>query len=747
MIRKSHAHETEPRGADELTLASIIDTLVNRRIMIAVTTAVVIVLGAVYAFFSAPVYRSEILIKVEDTSGVPGPDGRGLLSNVSPMFDQKSSAEGEMQVARSKAVMSRTVDALKLYIDAKPHYFPLIGAWIARHSDKLSTPGLFGMGGFAWGNEAIEVTDFDVPRRQEEAGYTVTAGSGGEYVLMGPGLAKPVTGRVGVTESFPTARGNMKLHVKGITGASGTEFNLMRHSRLLTIDALQTRLQIVEQGMKSNVFSVKLEGDDPVRVSATLNEIGNEYLKENAASKSLIKEKSLTFLNRELPLAKERMQKAEIAYNQYRNTHSMLDLGEQSRLVLAQTVTANSQLLELQRKRQELSALYSPNHPSVMAVDQQIASTKNYLDVLTERTKAMPSEEQGVLGLTRDMRVNTELYTAMLRNIDELKLIEAGKVNSVQLIDIADVPERPVRPIKSLVLVLSAALGLLLGVGLAFARDILFKGLTDPQELESLTGLSVYATIPVSERQQQLAERIEARAPGQWVLAAQYPKDPAVESLRMLRSALQFAMIGARNNVVVLAGPLPGIGKSFLSVNLATLLAAGGKRVLLIDGDLRKGRLNQYLDLTRGPGLVDILDGSRSIDTALHEEVLPNLDFIATGAYPANPAELLLRDGFKEMMREASSRYDIVLLDAPAILAVSDAGIMAPVAGSVFLIARFGDTRAGEIAESVKRLAQTGTRVSGVLFNGFRVHGGAYSDSRRYGNYAYVAHRYESSTE
>jgi len=715
--------------------------------MIAVTTAAVIVVGALYAFLSAPIYRSSLLIKVEDTTGVVDSEGRGLLGNVGSMFDEKPSAEGEMQLVRSRTVVAQTVDALKLYIDAKPDYFPFIGRWIARHNDKLSTPGLFGMGGYAWGKEAIEVADFDVPETLEDARFTLTAATDGQYVLAGASLPQPVTGRVGVTERFPTTRGDITLRVKELRGASGAAFELKRHSRLLTIDALRDHLKIAEQGLKSNVFSVALEGGDPARVSATVNTIGDAYILLNATRKSITAKKSLDFLRAKLPAAKRQMEEAESAYNAYRNTHTMLDLSEQGRLVLSQTVTANAQLLDLQRKRQELSALYSASHPSVIAIDQQIASTKSYIEDLTARTKSMPSEEQGALRLARDVRVSTDLYTAMLKNVDELQLIDAGKANSVQLIDRSDVPVRPVKPVKSLVLVIAGALGLLLGVGLAFTRDILFKGMTDPQELESLTGLSVYATIPVSARQQQLAERISARAPGQWILAAIYPKDPAVESLRMLRSALQFAMVGARNNVVLLAGPLPGIGKSFLTVNLAALLAAGGKRVLVIDGDLRKGHLNQYLDITRGPGLSDILDGTRTLDTALHEAVLPNLDFLATGAYPANPAELLLRESFKEMVREASGLYDIVMIDAPAILAVSDTGIMAPVAGSVFLIARFGDTRVGEITESVKRLSQTGTRVTGVLFNGFRVHGGAYSDSRRYGTYAYVAHRYESNTE
>jgi tyrosine-protein kinase Etk/Wzc len=211
-----------------------------------------------------------------------------------------------------------------------------------------------------------------------------------------------------------------------------------------------------------------------------------------------------------------------------------------------------------------------------------------------------------------------------------------------------------------------------------------------------------------------------------------------------MRASLQYALNGDRNNVVMLAGPLPGIGKSFLSANLSTLLATGGKRVLLIDGDLRRGHLNQYFGLPRGAGLAEVLAGALPLEETVHREVLPNLDVLQCGHHPHDPAELLLSSNFRATINAASEQYDIVLLDAPAILAVSDTATMAPVADSIFLVARFADTRAGEISESVKRLAQTGSKVEGILLNGFKVNRANYAQSRRYGNYAYDAYYSDS---
>lgn len=745
MKHKNQALEGLSDRNDEFDPGSIIDTLINHRVMIAAITMAFILMGALYAFCATPIYRASISIRVEDNSPTALPDSKDLVRNASSLFQEKSSAESEMQILRSKAIAMQTVDYLKLYIETEPKRFPVLGGLISRHTDTRMTPGLFGWGGFVWGDESISVATFEVPRKQEGNAYTVTALSGGQYQLRGPGLQQPVTGRVGVDEQFETSHGPVNLLVSKIDGESGAEFKLTRHSRQQALEQLQKGLQIDEQGNKSNVLGVLLEGRDPVLVTNILNDIGAVYVRQNVNQKGANAEKSLNYLEQQLPGAKRQMEQAEEAYNTYRNSHGLLDADEESRLILRQATEADSRLYDLKRQRQDLTAHLTAEHPSVVAIDQQIASTNKYVESLAARVKSMPTAEQGALRLMRDMRMSSDMYAALRSNIDTLRLVKAGQSASVQLLDTADVPERPVKPAKALVLLIAAVLGLFIGIGLAFLRDFLFKGVADPEELESRTGLSVYATIPVSDQQLQLTQRMSTRGEEKLALAFQYPMDPAVEALRTMRASLQFALNGERNNVVMLAGPLPGIGKSFLSANLGTLLAAGGKRVLLVDGDLRRGHLNQYFGLPRAAGLADLIAGTRSLDDTVHKEVLPNLDVLQCGEYPHDPAELLLSSNFRATIRAASERYDIVLLDAPAILAVSDTVTMAPVADSIFMVARFADTRAGEISESVKRLAQTGSKVEGILLNGFKVSRGNYAQSRRYGGYAYDAYYSDSA--
>jgi tyrosine-protein kinase Etk/Wzc len=745
-----YASETETGfdRTEQAGFASILDALIEYRVMIIVITVIFMLVGASYAFLTPSIYEASVLIKVEDSAGAPPrQDGNELLNNISPGFDEKSSAEGEIQVIGSRLIVSRAVDARRLYVYAKPHYFPVIGEWLARRGDGLSEPGLMGTGGYVWGNESIKVAAFEVPQKMQGENYTLKALSRGRYSLSGAGLPEQgATGAVGSVARFETGHGPITLLVNSLEGRPGAAFDLMRESRQLTVDRLQKSVKIKEQGAKSSVLKVSLEGPDALRASETINEIGHQYEQWNAVRKAVIARNSLDYLQSQLPTMARQVREAEDAYNNYRNGHALLDMNEEARLLLQRSADATTQLIDLQRRRDTLMATFSRTYPAVTSLDKQIASAQKYIDDLSLQVKGMPTEQQGAMRLMRDVRVNTDLYTALRNNIEQLRVIEAGKSGSAQLIDRADVPERPVKPVKLLVILVSTVFGLLAGVGLAIARDYIFRGVTDLREIELSTGLSVFATIPYSHRQELLDRKMKEKSCENLLLASRDPKDPSVEALRILRSALQFALIGARNNVVMLAGPLPGIGKSFLSANLAALLASGGKRVLLIDADLRKGRVHRYVGLTPGPGLSDVLSGTCELDTAIAQNVLPRLDVLQTGPYPADPADLVMLPKYREIVSTVSARYDVVVIDVPPVLVVSDAGIMAPVAGLLFLVARFADTRAGELEESIKRLAQTGARVNGVLLNGTNMHTTDYALARRYGSRAYVAYDYDASS-
>jgi tyrosine-protein kinase Etk/Wzc len=732
-------------GKSEIDLGNYIDMVISQRWLITIIAAIFLGIGTLYAFVAAPVYRADILLQVEDSSD--GAIGGNLVSSVSSLFQVKSVTAGEIEILRSRLVVSQAVDKLRLYIDATPRYFPVIGRWIARHNqDGLSRPGIWGLGGFAWGSESIDVDRFDVPSELEDKRFSITALGNSRYRLTGEGFGNPGEGLVGKPETFRSSEGDVFLTVTTLNGNPGTRFQLVRSSRLNLIEQTQKNLDIQEKGkQQSDVIGAALRGTDPVLISRVMNEIGREYVRQNVERKTEEAAKSLQFLEEQLPKMKNALEDAEQNYNNYREKHGTLDISTEGKLVLQQSVEAQTQMLALKQRRADLLTRFGPEHPSVIAINQQIAELEKSSGGVDERIEGMPSTEQDVVRFERDVEVRKALYLALLQSSQQLNLLKAGKVGTVRMVDSAPVPEVPVWPAKILVLPISVLLGLVVGFAAAFVKASFFGGVDDPLAIEQQVGLNVYATIPHTELQRGISEKVDAKSSHVSILALSHPEEPAVESLRSLRTSLQFALLEARNNVVLVTGPAPGVGKSFLSANFAALIGAAGKRAILIDADMRKGHLNQSFAQARPGGLSELLLGDLPITSAIRKTTVSNLDFITTGIFPSNPAELLLRPRLGEIIEECSRIYDIVIIDAPPILAVTDAAILASHAGSTFLVARAHMTKMGELVESARRVELGGGHVTGVLLNGVQVLPGRYGYGATYGSYRYVSYDYPSN--
>ncbi|MDB5743356.1 MAG: exopolysaccharide transport protein family [Polaromonas sp.] len=716
---------------DEIDLLGLLDVVLDARWLIAGITALTLLLGGAYAFLSQPVYQANSLIQVEDTK----PGAAGALGEAASLFDIKSPATAEMEILRSRLVVGKSVDDLQLYVTAAPHYLPFVGSWLARRATSLSNPGFLGIGGYVSGNESIRLGLLEVPSELEGQPLLVVATEGG-FELRDPGGQTLVEGKIGTPVSFSSGESKGRILVTALKAKPGAYFNVARYSRLGMIEQLQKDLAISEQGKQSGVIAVQLQGIDPQKIALTLNAVGTNYVRQNIERKSAEAEKSLDFLGGFLPQLKIQLEESEVRFNKFRNQNGTFDLGTEGKSYLETAVKLQGDLLTLQQKRREQSAQFTAAHPVIQTLDAQIAAVSKEIASLTGKVKTLPNTEQDLLRLTRDVKVNGELYLNLLTSSQQLRLVKEGKVGNVRVVDAPVVPERSIKPQRAKILAISGVLGLLLGMGLAFLRNSLRPGIKDPADIESATGLHVFATVPHSAEQEKLSKLIKNQALGSHLLAVTHPEDPGVESLRSLRTALQFALLDASNNMVLFTGPTPGIGKSFTSVNFAAVLGAGGKRVLLIDADMRKGHLHQFFGMTRGHGLSELISGTRSLDEVIIRNVAPNLDLITTGIMPPNPGELLMSPATVQLLQTLSAQYDLVLIDTPPVLAVSDTQVLAPYVGVVFLVARAEVTALGELQESVKRLGQTGVVVKGVVFNDLD------TSRQRYGGYGYKYSRY-----
>lgn len=725
---------------EEVDLKAYFNVLADSRWLIFWIALTTVLLGVAYAFLSKPVYEANMMIQVEQENPNATKNPTNILGEMSSMFEVKAMAISEIELLRSRMVISHAVDNLKLYISDQPKYFPIVGRWLAAHSEQLSTPGIFGYGGYVWGSEKMDVSVFNVPHELLNQAFVVRADGAGRYRLIQEEKSIILPGTVGSTLTANTALGPIELRIDQLNGNLGAEFTLTRLSRLATIENVQRALSISEQGKDSGVIQATLQGQNPEQVNSTLNAIGREYMRQNQARKTEAAQKSLAFLDKQLPELKQQLEQSELKYNQFRNTHGTVDLSEEAKQSLLQSSLAKAKRIELQQKKTELLANFTDKHPAVIGVDNQLKEINNEIGSIAGHIKTLPLLEQNVLRLTRDIKVNTDLYTGLLNNAQQLRIATVGTLSNVRLVDPSMMPEKPLKPDRQMVIGLAALAGLFLGVVMAFMRKAMKAGIEDPQQIEQVLGIPVYATIPHSKLQKRLYGKIDPKSRSVPLLAKAAPNDIAMESLRNFRAALEFSMVHAKNNIVLMTGATPGLGKSFVSVNFAAVMASSGKRVILIDGDLRDGHLHQYFGLARENGLSDSISGATRIDRAIHRGVMENLDFLSTGSLPPNPSELLLRPSFGLMLQSLIASYDMILIDTAPILVAADPVIIGAHAGAIYIMARAEVTTHREIIEATKRLTHAGLSLKGVLFNDLKPRTGRYDYSYEYGQYSDTAY-------
>lgn len=707
---------------DEIDLRALLGTVLGARYLIAAVAAVSLLAGAAYVWVATPIYQVDASVQVEDSKGSAL---GGAVKDLDGLFEVKSQATTEIELLRSRMVLGRTIDQLNLDIVAEPDYFPVIGRAIARRHEGISPAvGWPGFTGFAWGGESIKVTRLRVPERWQGKQLMLKTLSAEQYALYSPSGELLGKGRIG-QEMIPAAgQGAVGLFVQSLRASAGVEFSLTQRPRLSVIADLQRDFMASEKGKQSGIIQLTLKSADAARAVAILNAVANQYVRQNVERKSAEAEQTLKYLDQQLPETKQQLEAAEVRFNEFRSRNGTVDVTKEGELLLQQSVAAETGLVELQQKRKELLQRFTAAHPSVKALDAQIGAIQNERNKFAGQVDDLPQTQQEILRLTRDLQVSQEIYTGLLNNAQQLKVVRGGTVGNVRIVDYAEKPLLPVAPKKGLILAMSLMLGLFLGVAIAFIRVALRSGVKNPKEIEARTGLSVFATIPLSARQEEM-QRNRSRSSGKvQVLAHWDDQDLAVESLRSLRTTLHFASLDASNNCILVTGSAPGVGKSFISVNLGAVLVASGERVLVIDADMRRGHINEFFGRGREQGLSEVIAGVLPLNDAIVKTPITGLDLLSTGVIPPNPSELLLHPHFAELLNTVSGQYDRVIIDCPPIMAVTDSAIVGRLVGTVLLAARFAVTPMNELEAAIARLRQAGVPVNGILLNGVDQSGG-----------------------
>lgn len=714
-----------------------IDLFLDHRWTVLRWLALALLLGALYVLAGPRVYESNVLVQVED----PDRAGGTLVGeSASSALNARTPTAGEAEILKSRQVLGQAIENTRLAIEAGPRQLPVLGPAWARAKAWLPQPDSAAPPAPA---PRISVTQLDVPASLEGSRFTLTAGADQSYVLRHPRLAQPIAGRVGETVDASTPRGPVRLRVTAIDGPPGTAFTLVRRSTQATLVQLQRELRVVERGKQSSVIDLSWQHDDPAQLAGLLNEVARLYVRLNIDLKTAQAQRALDFLGSELPRLKAQLDSSEEAYNRYRHQNGTVSLDDEARNALAQNVDLQARLLEATQRRVALTERFTSLEPAVQTLDTQIAALRRGISTVEQRIRRMPQLQQDALRMQRDIKVNTDLYVTVLNSSLQMRLAREGRIGNVRVLDPALQPEKPLYPAPVIAMGIAAVAGLALGLGAVLMRRAWRTDAAGPAEIEAHTGLEVYGMVELSRHQRRLDQAVRRRKPGVHVLAAQHPGDPALEGLRRLRTALRHSVPRGRDNRLMVTSATAGAGKSFVSANLAVLLAAEGQRVLLIDADLHRGSLSACFGLRRRNGLTELLRDRVDERTAVHAQVLPRLDMIGTGAVPSEPALLLSDERFGQLLASVAPHYDTVIIDAPPALLASETGEMARSASTLLMVARAGEQELGDLTQSIKALRQAGVRVQGIVLNAMDLRRRYYGpQAYRYGAYRVRAHAY-----
>ncbi len=720
MTEKLHHAAAPQTGGDEIDIGRLVGTIIEARWWVLGITALFALAAAVYTLFATPIYSADALVQIEQDAG------GSLVQNLNSALSNKPPAsDAEIQLIKSRMVLGKTVDDLDLDIGVTKNTFPIFGAGWDRLQGRQ--------------NETVKVTTFTLPKGANEQIFTLSVLGPQQYQLTSD-AGFSARGEVGKL----LQKEGVTFEVSAIKAVEGSEFTVTKFSTLGVINNLQNNLSVTENGKDTGVLSLSFTGEDRNQIRAILNSITRNYLAQNVERKSEEAAKSLAFLAKQLPEVRANLDEAENKLNAFRQDKDSVDLPLEAKAVLDSMVNIDAQLNELTFKEAEISKLYTKAHPAYRTLLEKRRALEEEKGRLSGRVSAMPKTQQEIVRLTRDVESGQQVYMQLLNKQQELKITEASTVGDVRIVDPAIDQPGVLKPKKALIILGSIILGLMLSVVGVLLRSLFNRGIESPQVLEE-NGISVYASIPLSEwqkaRDSVTTSKGSKRFKQSQLLAVGNPTDLAIEAIRSLRTSLHFAMMQASNNVLMMTGVSPSIGKTFVCANLAAVISQTNKRVLMIDCDMRKGYTHELLGTDNVNGLSDILAGQGDFSTCVKPTAITHFDLVPRGQVPPNPSELLMSERFSQLLAWASSRYDLVLIDTPPILAVTDAAVVGRHAGTTLMVARYAVNTLKEVETSLSRFAQNGIQVKGVILNSIFRRATGYQD------YGYYEYEYKSDSK
>ena len=708
-IEKNATVIQQNSAGDTITLLEALGILWKNKWTLVFCIVLGAVVGGVIGMWIRPQFTSDILLQVNVKGGNKATKAMGEMG---ALLDMSSPADAEIELIKSRMVLDFVAAEEHLAYSATPV------DWLNR---LLHREG------------RMDIEELSIPAIARAERWMAVATGPNTYAVYTPEESKLLEGKVGDRLVAPYAGDSLVICVKLMRATEGEEFRISQRNPLSAVRGLAKSLNVAEKGKQTGIIGVKYSHRYADRAASILNSIAKTYLRQNVEMRSAEAQKTLEFLEAQLPGVKSKLDSAEKILADYRHKIGSVDMTGETKAHLDKEVTLQREILALEQERQAAMRLFKEEHPNVRTIVKQQDKLRGELARLKKAAETMPLTQQEVLRLQEEVAVNSEVYTNMLNNIQQLRVVRAGEVGNVRIVDYAQIEPIQSKPKKFNILICSVAAFLMLGILFVFLKRMLRNGVRSSLEVERATDMSVFAKIPQSGNS-MLKGRGHLRRGKPFVLTN--PDDPVSESFRSLQTALDFSL-GENSKVVMITGLIPGVGKSFVSLNLASLFAESGKKVLLIDADMRLGMLRGRPDF----GLAEVLSGKATLDTATVNQEGSNFYVMGAGKALNAACELLRGEGLGKLVAEARTKFDYVFIDTPPLSLVTDAELVYPIADFGLYVLHYGKHSIDEIKESIDKLRRYAQKPGAFVMNHCEHESGHYGYGYGYYRYGYGKHK------
>lgn len=712
---------------DEIDLIALLLTLLRGWKTILACALLGLALGITYSRYVQPTYQTDALLQVDEKSkGIAA-----LGSDISDLVGESSSAtETERELINSRMVLEPVMN--NLYLDTIITN-PEIGFLDRILESSIPTQTSTEEGVFLeTPNGLVHISKFEVPQVYQNKLFTIIkTDSGFALNFENAGINEEYKGNIGTATTIATPEGNINIVINSLP-LKGHPISITKMSKSSALSALSSSLSVNEKGQKTGIMELTLTGDNQKQVSRVLTNIINSYVDQNLARGSEQTTTTIKFMESQIPQLKQKLQQSEEAFNKFREQYGTIDVTKEAEILLEESSRIEMQLSELKLKQAELLTYYTDEHPLVIQINDQIEVLNERRQQIKDTVARMPETQRQFLQLSQDMEINREIYLAMLKNYEQLKIARAGEIGHVRVVDMPINTFSPIAPKKLIIWTVSLVLGSLIGSLIIIVKSLLRNTVKDPERLEIKTGVPVIATIPRSKTSINL---LKNNKNDRHLLAMVDHDGLSYEGIKSLRTSLMFAMppvskvatifgelkreeASKQGKIIVISGEAPGIGKSFISSNLAETFSQLNKKVLIVDGDMRRGELHKIFTISQSNGLGDFLTETNStLSNFIHPTSFEFIDFMPRGKHPHNPASLLSTDKFANMLAQLVEIYDYIIIDTPPVLAVSDAIITAQYADKVLMVTRYNSSIEGQLAYAIKQMQKANITVDGIVLN------------------------------